>query len=127
MILKDYITETLPGEGKWICGNKSWSLSTLLKASESLEEFDLHLMSLDIDKYPWKFSDWNFNTFLYHCNRMDNTDLKYPVLLTPDGYICDGWHRLAKAILKGKKTIKAKRFKIMPEEDDIINESSENK
>lgn len=123
MILKDYIDTTLPGEGKWIYHNKSWDLSTLLTASEPLEEFDLHLMSLDIDKYPWNFKEWNFNSFLYHCNRMNNTDLKYPVLLTPDGYICDGWHRLAKATLEGKETIKAKRFKVMPEEDGILNDN----
>lgn len=124
--MKDYIEETLPGEGRWTSNGKSWDLSTLIKASEQLEEFDLHLMSLDICKYPWNFTDWNFSTFLYHSNRMNGTDLRYPVLLTPDGYICDGWHRLAKAILEGKETIRAKRFKVMPEETSVIGESSKN-
>ena len=37
----------------------------------------------------------------------------------PSGFIADGWHRIAKAILRGDETIKCVRLKTMPEPDSI--------
>ena len=41
--------------------------------------------------------------------RIKNADLKYPIMLH-DNYIVDGVHRTIKAMLQGKKTIKAYQF-----------------
>lgn len=122
MILKDYVGTMMIGENSFTDQNKKWRLATLLKASKNLEVFDLHLMSIDIERYPWGFKDWNFSLFLHHCKRMEELS-DDPIILTPNGYICDGWHRLAKAILDGKETIKAVRLEVMPEEDEIITET----
>ena len=49
-----------------------------------------------------------------HMKSVNNADLKYPIILDEDGEIMDGRHRIMKALLKGKKTIKAVRFKENP-------------
>lgn len=43
-----------------------------------------------------------------HWLQIQNANLKYPILIQPSGEIVDGFHRLAKAQLHGKKWIKAK-------------------
>lgn len=48
--------------------------------------------------------------FLEHMKMVNEADLSYPILLNEDGFVIDGRHRLAKAILNGDKTIKSKRF-----------------
>jgi hypothetical protein len=53
--------------------------------------------------------------FITHYKRVKDTDLKYPILLDDRGCICDGWHRVAKAIIEGKKYIKAIRIEEMPD------------
>jgi len=51
--------------------------------------------------------------------RVQNTDLKYPIILDVKGVVADGYHRVAKAILEGKSTIKAYRLKQMPPYDFV--------
>jgi len=34
--------------------------------------------------------------------------------LDPDGFIMDGWHRVVKALVEGRQTIKAVRFETLP-------------
>ena len=60
--------------------------------------------------------------FLYHAKRIEECDLKYPIILDPAGSIIDGWHRVVKAILKGKTEIKAFKLIVMPEPDVIGEE-----
>jgi hypothetical protein len=58
--------------------------------------------------------DGSLRSFMEHVKSVNEADLEYPILLNEDGYIIDGRHRLAKAILTGCKTIKSKRFKKDP-------------
>jgi len=122
MSVRDYIIEMLPGENGYTNRGKKWDASTLIAASKDLPVFDLDLMSIDINRYPWRFENWSFYSFLHHNLRVENADLKYPVILDEYGSIVDGWHRIAKAIMQGKDTIKAVRFKVMPEADEILKD-----
>lgn len=45
-----------------------------------------------------------------HMKSVIKADLKYPIILDEDGELLDGRHRLMKALLEGKETIKAVRF-----------------
>ena len=40
--------------------------------------------------------------------RVNKANLKYPIILHPDGHLADGYHRCTKALIKGKKYIQAK-------------------
>ena len=42
--------------------------------------------------------------------RIKDADLSYPILMTHKGAILDGFHRVAKAVLEGKKTVRAYVF-----------------
>ena len=49
--------------------------------------------------------------------RVQETDLDHPLILDEEGFIMDGWHRVAKALLEGRETIKAVRFETTPAPD----------
>jgi hypothetical protein len=55
-----------------------------------------------------------------HARRIDAADLTYPVILSADGALMDGGHRIAKAYLLGQLTIPARRFVTDPEPDWIV-------
>lgn len=93
-------------------GNKEYDFQDLIKAAQDLEEFDLPLYAVNMNH---AICQNTLTSFLYHLKRVQKADLSYPIILDSDGYICDGWHRVAKAILEGRTTIKAKRLLIMPE------------
>lgn len=120
---KDYLGKMLPGENAFTSGNERWDLSTLIEASEGLPTFELNLMSLNLEAMPWRFERWNYDSFLFHYKRCEEVDRSYPIIVGPTGYILDGWHRIAKAIMNGDETISAIRLKVMPTADqtDIDN------
>jgi hypothetical protein len=46
--------------------------------------------------------------------RVQDTSLDYPIIMDRDGFIMDGWHRVVKALVEGRETIKAVRFDETP-------------
>ena len=54
-----------------------------------------------------------------HAQRIQNADLRFPIILAADGHLMDGGHRLAKAWLAGLTHIQAVRFPIDPPPDFI--------
>lgn len=54
-----------------------------------------------------------------HADRIQKADLSYPVILSADGRLMDGGHRIAKAWLTGTTTVDAVRFTIDPDPDYI--------
>ena len=113
------IPDHLDGEGGYQTSSEHWDNSTLFESVKDLGEFDLPLCVINISHTPWDMD--NFRWMLYHLKRIEKCDFKYPVILSPDGRIIDGWHRVAKAIMDNKLTIKAVRLNVMPESDRIIN------
>ena len=55
--------------------------------------------------------------FASHVERINNADLKYPIILNEVGFCIDGQHRIVKALLKKKKWIWAYRL-VKPISDD---------
>ena len=55
-----------------------------------------------------------------HACRINTVDLTYPVILSADGSLMDGGHRIAKAYLLGRPTVRARRFVIDPDPDWIV-------
>jgi len=58
-----------------------------------------------------------------HAKRIAQADLSYPVILSADGRLMDGGHRICKAWMMGQSEISAVRFVIDPEPDYVIAES----
>ena len=99
-------------EGRYVDGDANYEVQHLIQAAENLKVFDLPLAGISLRHM---ICNGDLKSYLYHHKRIENADLSYPIILAADGYICDGWHRVAKAILLGQTTIKAKRLIIMPE------------
>jgi hypothetical protein len=55
-----------------------------------------------------------------HARRIDAADLGHPVILSADGGLMDGGHRIAKAYLLGQRTVHARRFARDPDPDWIV-------
>jgi len=53
-------------------------------------------------------------SILSDCERIRDCDLQYPIILTPDGYLADGYHRLIKSFLNKNKIIKYVHLDKMP-------------
>jgi hypothetical protein len=55
-----------------------------------------------------------------HARRIFEADLRYPIILSAEGYLMDGGHRVAKADLLDMQTIAAVQFPLDPEPDYIL-------
>lgn len=104
-------------ESRFSRGNKCWLATTLYKAAEEqkLETFDYPLAAFDM--LGSAFETKSLDQFIYHCQRVKNTDTCHPIIFDDYGQIADGYHRCIKAILEGKTSIKAYRLKTMPDYD----------
>jgi len=54
-----------------------------------------------------------------HARLMLDCDLNFPVILSSDGRVMDGMHRICKALLQGMDDIEAVRFVNDPEPDYV--------
>ena len=115
------LQETSFEDSTYVDRGMKWRASTLCKAAEGLPIFRLPLAGLDLSVMPWRVN--NVLATAEHMNRVLKCSLKYPVLLDDYGYICDGWHRVVKALIMQKTHINAKRLYEMPEPDGYIEEA----
>ena len=54
-----------------------------------------------------------------HARLIEQADLRFPIILSADGAVMDGMHRVAKALLKGHSEIEAVRFAHDPAPDFV--------
>jgi len=52
-----------------------------------------------------------------HMRLVQEVDPSYPVVLGADGRVMDGMHRIARALLEGRRSVAAVRFEVQPEPD----------
>jgi hypothetical protein len=55
-----------------------------------------------------------------HARRIFEADLRYPIILSVEGYLMDGGHRIAKAYLLQMREVPAVQFQLDPEPDYIL-------
>ena len=92
-------------------GKHNWSVARLIELSKDLEVMDIPLNHLNIYN---KYNDLTLREMVMHMKAVQNADLNYPIIMDEDGEIMDGRHRIMKALLEGKETIKAVRFEENP-------------
>ena len=93
-------------------GTHQWSVSRLFELSKTLPVMDIPLDHLNVYNHYEKLT---LREMVMHMTAVNDADLKFPIILDEDGEIMDGRHRIMKAMLTGKKTIKAVRFDENPE------------
>lgn len=92
---------------------KSYSVARLIDDCKDLKPFDCPIASLNVGTAIW--SGESLLSLARHVQKVNDADLTKPIILDWDGCIADGRHRLIKAIIKGRKTIKAVRMTWKPE------------
>lgn len=92
-----------------------WYVTSLIQKIKelNLEIFDFPLHCIDLNTYIWgkKLSMYEIIT---HLRQVNVCDLEFPIIISEEGTILDGWHRIIKAIIENKKTVKAVRFEKKP-------------
>jgi hypothetical protein len=88
-------------------GKNCWAVSRLVMLSKDLPTMDVPLKHLNVYN---TYDNLTLREMVSHMRAVNASDLKYPIILDEDGEIMDGRHRIMKAMLEGKKTIKAVRF-----------------
>ena len=109
-------------ESEFHRGKNVWAAETLYLFAKAKEYpvQDLPLWAIDLSDEPFIARD--LNSFIFQCRRVQDCSLEYPIILDNYGQIADGYHRLCKAILEGRETIKAIRLEEMPAPDRIEKE-----
>ncbi len=99
-------------------GKHQWSVARIIELSKDLPVFDAPLNCINL----WKRYDITMREFVMHMKAVMDADLSYPIILDEDGEILDGRHRVMKALLEGRKTIKAVRFDENPHPCRILDD-----
>lgn len=104
-----------------VVGVDAWDVERLVELSASLPVREVELASIDeIDTAYWfdpGTARPTVRTIVEHVRLIEEADLSYPIILAADGRVMDGMHRIARALLEGRTTIKAVRFTEQPPPD----------
>jgi len=92
-------------------GRHHWNVARLFQLSKDLKVMDIPLDHLNVHNIYEKLT---MRDMVMHMKAIQSADLKHPIILDEDGEIMDGRHRVMKAMLTGKETIKAVRFDTNP-------------
>jgi len=103
----------------FVDGKKEWFVSRLIDKSKDLPVQEMPMSALNI--YSLCPMCNSMKQFVNHIKKVLDADLSYPIILDEEGYCMDGRHRIAKALLEGKETIKFVRFEETPS-CDILKE-----
>jgi hypothetical protein len=110
------------GESEFRRGNEVWKAQTLYDYAKAKEcpVLDMPLWCIDLTDAPFECSQ--LHSFIFQMKRVNDCSLDYPIILDDCGQIADGYHRLCRAILEGRETIKAIRLNEMPSPDRVETE-----
>jgi hypothetical protein len=115
---KQYKPWYLPEDQMIVVNGRRYSMPTLFPLAARLEVFDLSLQGLNLN-YSITSAMESLRHFAMHCEAVAKASLDYPIILCPDGLILDGRHRVVKALMQGRKTIRAVQFDDYPEHTQV--------
>lgn len=106
-----------------------WDVLQLILQSSHLPVIQICLDEIKELDEPYWFPSRYPNTIelIQHFKLVEEADLRYPIILCPEGRIMDGMHRVAKAKMMNLNAVQAVQFEVMPkphfmnvDEDDLI-------
>src|SRR6056297_2622871 len=98
-------------------GGQRWFVSRLTEKAKDLPVQEMPITALNIYNLFPKVN--SMRNFVGHIRKVQEADLSYPIILDDEGYCMDGRHRIAKALLEGRETIKFVRFEVTPGPDYV--------
>lgn len=109
-------------------GFNAWDVDRLVERSSGFPVITIALDEIsELDENFWYQGAADVPTtrsLVEHCRLIQETDLDFPIILSPEGRVMDGMHRVTKALLLGHKSVKAVQFKedIQPDYRDVFPE-----
>jgi len=102
-------------------GYFAWDIDRLVALTKDFERERVNLDSIrELDENFWfggKDDKPTCRAIVEHMRLIEETDLNFPIILSSDGRIMDGMHRVGKALLASRRTIEAVKFSRDPEPD----------
>jgi hypothetical protein len=101
----------------------AWSIDRLVELSRDLAIEHVQLTAIrELDEAFWEPDGGRQMTcreVADHARLMQACDLQFPIILSNDGRVMDGMHRVCRALIEGRATIDAVRFEFDPEPDYV--------
>ena len=101
----------------------AWNVHRLIELSRGLIRERVPLSAIrEIDEPHWaheRSEQLTCREIAEHTRLILDCDLAYPVILSSEGRVMDGMHRILKALLEGLEEIDAVRFVRDPEPDYV--------
>ncbi len=101
----------------------AWDVRRLVELSRDFPVERVPLSAIaELDEPYWAGEESKKLTcrdIIDHARLMHDCDLAFPVILSSDGRLMDGMHRICKALFEGRSEIEAVRFVEDPEPDYI--------
>lgn len=101
----------------------AWNVHRLVDLSRGLVRERVPLSAIrELDEPHWaheRIHQLTCREIAEHARLIFESDLAFPVILSSDGRVMDGMHRVSKALLQGLGDIEAVRFIHDPEPDYI--------
>ena len=100
-----------------------WHVPDLQAAAVGLavQEISTSRFNLDVDAWFGEACTPTIRNVVEHMKHIRSADLDNPILLSAEGHVFDGLHRLAKCSLEGIQTIKCQQFETNPEPFEILD------
>ena len=110
-------------------GLLSWDVHRLVDLSRDFPRIMVRLDEIkELDEEYWLDGNEERPTCRWlaeHMRLVEDTSLAYPIILSSNGRVMDGMHRVVKALVQGFETIEAVRFTVDPEPDYVGRQANE--
>ena len=103
-------------------GLRAWDIDRLVALAERLPVAEVPLAAIrELDETYWYDHGYapTCRSVAEHAQLIEQADLSFPILLSSDGRVMDGMHRVAKALICNLASVPARRFVRDPEPDHV--------
>lgn len=100
----------------------AWDVGRLVLLTKDFPTIQVSLSGIgELDEPYWYDHGYvpTCRNIVEHIRLINEADLAFPIILSSDGRVMDGMHRVAKATLAGHDTISARKFVQDPEPDYV--------
>ncbi len=103
-------------------GLLAWDVDRLIALTRGYPRVQVPLTAIrGLDEAFWFDGDSipTWRAIVEHARLIEAAELSFPIIISAEGRVMDGMHRVAKAVLLGQTTIEAVQFPDDPEPDYI--------
>jgi hypothetical protein len=103
-------------------GLRAWDVDRLVALASDLPVIPISLSAIRELDEPYWYGHGDAPTcrsIAEHARLINEADESFPIILSSDGRVMDGMHRVVKAVMRGREAVPAKRFTTDPEPDYV--------